>query len=87
MVDQIEAMIQRYPQHAATVRRLEAESASFRAICEDYGDALRALAYWQTTATSSPQKVVEYRQVVAELETEALAVLEAHRATPGRDGP
>jgi hypothetical protein len=75
MGDQIEAMIQRFPQHAATVRRLETQDPSFRAICDDYSEALRALGYWQTTAASSSQKVAEYRQVVAELEAEALAVL------------
>ena len=86
MGDQIEAMIQRFPQHAAAMRRLEAEDPNFRAICDDYGEALRALDYWQTTASSSPQKVVEYRQVVTELEAEALALLDARLAAKERGG-
>jgi hypothetical protein len=79
MVDQIEAMTQRFPQHAAAIRRLEAEDPNFRAICDDYAAALRALVYWQTTAASSPQKVAEYRQVAAELESEALVLLRVRR--------
>jgi hypothetical protein len=48
MGDEIEAMIDRFPQHAATIRRLETQDPSFRAICDDYSEALRALGYWQT---------------------------------------
>ena len=81
-----DALARRLPQHAATIRRLQGRDPNFRAICDDYGEALHALAYWQRAASSSPQKVREYRQVMAELEAEALAILEAfdHNQGVGR---
>jgi hypothetical protein len=77
-VDAIEALIRRFPDRARSIRRLQAKDASFRAICEDYAEGLRALAYWQAADHSSQQKAHEYRRLVEELEDEALAVLEAY---------
>jgi hypothetical protein len=37
------ALVRRFPDRARSIRRLEAEDATFRAICEDYAEALRAL--------------------------------------------
>lgn len=74
--DAIEALVRRFPDHARDVRRLHAEDANFRSICEDYVEGLRALAYWQSPDRSS-QKAEEYRRLVEELEDEALAVLRA----------
>jgi hypothetical protein len=72
-----EALVRRFPDHAQRIRRLEAEDANFRAICEDYDDALRALEYWRAVDQSSRAKAEEYRRLVAELEEEALAALKA----------
>jgi hypothetical protein len=71
----IEALVGRFPDQARSIRRLEAEDATFRAICEDYADALRALAYWQEADQSSRRKSEDYRKLVNELEDEALAAL------------
>jgi hypothetical protein len=71
----IEALVRRFPDYARSIRRLEAEDATFRAICEDYADALRALAYWQEADQSSRRKSEDYRKLVNELEDEALAAL------------
>ena len=76
-VDAITALGRRFPDHARRIRRLQAEDATFRAICEDYAEALRALEYWQAADHSSRTKAEEYRRMVAELEDEALAVLKA----------
>jgi hypothetical protein len=76
MSDEIETLAQRFPQHASTIRRLEARDPSFRAICEDYGEALRALKHWQAAGQAAPGRVAEYRQILMELEAEALAMLE-----------
>lgn len=74
-VPAIEALVRRFPDHAGSIRRLEAEDATFRAICEDYADALRALEYWQAADQSSRRKTGDYRRLVNELEDEALATL------------
>jgi hypothetical protein len=74
-VDAIEALVRRFPDHARSIRRLQADDATFRAICEDYAEALRALAYWQAADRSSQQKAEEYRRLVEELEEEALEAL------------
>jgi hypothetical protein len=70
-----EALVRRFPDHAWNIRRLEAEDANFRAICEDYADALRALGRWQGAGESARRRIEEYRQIVTELEDEALAAL------------
>jgi hypothetical protein len=83
MSDEVEALAGRFPQHAATIRRLQARDPSFRSICDDYGKVLRALKHWQTCAGASDRRVEEYRQMAAELEAEALAILQAFENNQG----
>jgi hypothetical protein len=77
MSDEIEALARRFPQHASTIRRLQVRDPCFRSICDDYGEAQRALKYWEAAGQAAPGRVEEYRQMVKELEAEALAILEA----------
>jgi hypothetical protein len=72
-----DALARRFPDRARSIRRLQAEDATFRAICEDYAEALQALAYWQAPERSCEQRAEEYRRLVEELEEEALAALGA----------
>ena len=74
----IDALVRRFPEHARTIRRLQAEDANFRSICEDYAEGLRALAYWQAAGRSCEQKAEEYRRLVEELEEEALEAVQAY---------
>jgi hypothetical protein len=74
----IDALVRRFPDRARSIRRLQAEDATFRAICEDYAEGLRALAYWQQADRSCVQKAEEYRRLVEEFEEEALAALKAY---------
>lgn len=86
-MDAIEALVRRFPDHARSIRRLQAIDATFRAICEDYAEALRALAYWQAADQSSHRKAEEYRRLVKELEDEAMAALQAAKSRrPDDDG-
>jgi hypothetical protein len=71
----IEVLVRRFPDHARSIRRLEAQDATFRAICEDYADALRALEHWRGAGQSAQQRIEDYRQIVTELEDEVLAAL------------
>ena len=76
-MDPIAVLVRRFPDHARNVWRLQAEDATFRAICEDYGEALRALAHWQVADQSAQKRAEEYGRLVKELEDEALAALKA----------
>jgi hypothetical protein len=64
-------IIRRFSEHEFEVNRRYARDAEFRAICEDYADATRALAYWE----NDPPKAEDYRQLIKELEDEILANL------------
>jgi hypothetical protein len=78
-VDAIAALVRRFSEHACSIRRLAAADATFRAICEDYREALRALAHWQAADQSAQQRAAEYRRLVKELEDEALAAVKAYQ--------
>jgi hypothetical protein len=41
------------------------------------GQCERALMHWQAAGQAAPGRVAEYRQILKELEAEALAILEA----------
>jgi uncharacterized protein YdcH (DUF465 family) len=73
----IETLARRFPQHASTIRRLQARDPSFRSICEDYAEVQHALKHWQAAGQAAPERVAEYRLSMQELEAEALAILEA----------
>ena len=76
----IEALVRRFPDHARSIRRLQVADVTFRAICEDYADALRALEYWHAADQASHGKAEEYRRLIAELEDEALAAVKAYES-------
>ena len=77
MSDEIEALARRFPQHASTIRRLQARDPDFRSICDDYGEAQRALKHWEAAGQAAPGRVEEYREMLKELEAEVLAILQA----------
>jgi hypothetical protein len=77
MVDESDVLASRFPQHASSIRRLQARDPVFRSICDDYGEAQRALEHWETAGQVAPERVAEYRQIVADLEAEALDILQA----------
>jgi hypothetical protein len=77
MGGEIETLARRFPQHASKIRRLRAHDPDFRSICDDYDDARRALKHWQAAGQAAPERVAEYREILTELEAEALAILQA----------
>ena len=77
MSDEIETLARRFPQHVSTICRLQARDPSFRSICDNYGEAQRALKHWEAAGQVAPERVAEYRQILTELEAEALAILQA----------
>jgi len=79
-VDAIEALIGRFPGHAGSIQALQRQDQNFRAICEDYAEALRARQHWQKADHSAHKRAEEYDRFVAELEEEALAALRAYES-------
>ena len=81
---QITALVSRFPRHELAIRRLYTCDATFREICEDYDEALRALRHWQSAASSSDPRIEQYRELVSELESEISNILEgSERSTSG----
>jgi hypothetical protein len=67
----------RFPRHEFAIRRLFVRDPEFRSVCDDYGEVQRALEHWQAAARPVPERVAEYRRMLAELEAEALGMLTA----------
>ena len=82
---EIEAVVTRFPSHELTSRRLHARDETFRAICEDLADAVRALRFWESAGPSSEPRTNQYRELVSELENEIASLLEgSERCASGR---
>lgn len=64
-------IIHRFSEYEFEINRRFARGPEFRAICEDYADATRALAYWE----KDPSKAEDYHQLIKELEDEIFANL------------
>ena len=64
---EIEAVVTRFPRHELAIRRLHARDATFRSICEDYSEALRALRHGQSAASSFDPRIEQYRELVSEI--------------------
>lgn len=63
-------LVKRFPRHELAIRRRYAEDATFRTICQDYSEALRAFRYWQSTGAASGEHLEQYLQLLNDLETE-----------------
>jgi hypothetical protein len=75
--------IHRFPDQADLVRRLIVQDPTIRSICEDYALALATLAAFEARAdAASRPEVVEYRNVIAELESELAKILATQQDRP-----
>ena len=69
-------VLQRFPEHAASIRERFHADPSFREMCSDYAEALEALRRWQ--ASDAPQRaarIEEYRELAKALEIEIVTAL------------
>lgn len=73
----IDLLVSRFPSREFAIRQLYVRDPEFRAVCDDYGEVQRALEHWQAADQAAPERVGEYRQMLEELEAEALAFLNA----------
>ncbi len=72
----IAAVVRRFPGHELAIRRLFQRDATFREICADYDDALRALQHWQSAGGPTDPRAEQYRELVNDLEGEIASLLE-----------
>ena len=63
--------LRRFANRSVQLQREVLLNPDFRTLCEDYGDAVRALERWSnSTQAEVPQRTTEYRRLVKELEQE-----------------
>ncbi len=69
-------LMERFPEHAASIQDSFRDDQSFREMCADYAETLEALQRWQ--AFDGPQRaarISEYREIAEALEIEILTAL------------
>ena len=75
--------VARFPEAAATLRRLVSSDPQFRGICEEYALAQQSLARFEGRADAAERpEIGDYRRLIAELEAEIGGFLQA--AAPRR---
>lgn len=79
--EDLSEVLERFPAHADDIRRLAAESETFRNICEDYALAQAMLARLEAALKTegTADKLLEYRALASELEENIAAVLQVTR--------
>lgn len=81
-------VLDRFPGHAAAIRRLVLGSEPFRSVCEDYVLARDTLDRFRSRADAGERpEVTEYERLVAELEVELLALLDSEAKRHALDDP
>jgi len=69
------------PDRAEQIRLLALSDPKFRAICDDYGEALRAIEFWRRHKGASKNREVEYSVIATELREEVRQYLITHSQT------
>ena len=72
----LEALEKRSPEDAWRARRLAQADERFRAICEDYAEALQAMERWQQADEAREGRAQEFRRIAMELEKELVGYLD-----------
>lgn len=74
-------VLQRFPEHAAAVRRLFRHDETFVSVCEDYALARSALARLEKADGGGKhhREIEDYRNIIADLELEIAGVLQNAR--------
>jgi len=78
-MEEIRSVMACFPQRELDIRRCVIRDASFRAICSDYEEAVRARDHWQKIAREGDiegERIVkDYNNLLSELEEEIVAYL------------
>jgi hypothetical protein len=74
----VERVIERFTDHAASIRERFHDDQSFREMCGDYAETLQALQRWRASNDSQKAaRVEEYEDLARALESEILTALSA----------
>ena len=72
----MERVIERFPEHAASIQARFQGDESFREMCSDYVETLEALQRWQASHHAHrAARIEEYRELAEGLETEIVTAL------------
>jgi hypothetical protein len=72
----VERVIERFSEHAASIRKRFHDDRSFQDMCGDYAETLHALQRWQASADPRrAARVEEYQELANALESEILHAL------------
>ena len=74
-MEQIDDLCRRFPDHARQIRRLSLRDPKFRSICDDYGEASRAIEIHSHRDGSAKDRAEEFRQIAEDLREELLTYL------------
>lgn len=79
------AIVDRFPEHELTIHRLGAHDATFRSICADYNEALRAYRTLAVDPGRGQARLADYQEFLSDLEREiAELIAAAERSQPPR---
>ncbi|MBY3038733.1 hypothetical protein [Rhizobium laguerreae] len=82
MDEGVTAVRRQFPARIKAIDDLSARSEDFREICRDFADAQSALQKWNvSTDPKRNERVVEYRELIAELSKEIEGALD-HASVP-----
>ncbi|MBO9196948.1 hypothetical protein J5277_22810 [Rhizobium sp. 16-449-1b] len=71
-MEELSAIISRFPAQELSIRRLYARAPEFRSLCEDYATARCALERWK----ADERKADDFRRLSEEIELEIQELLE-----------
>lgn len=78
MSERTHHVLEALPQHRHTLCERMLVDQEFRSLCEDYGEAVEAVRYWEQSRHQHREaRSEEFRDLVVELEREILAELGA----------
>lgn len=76
MAHRINRILGRFAELKSEVQEIALRDARFRGLCEDYEAAAEALEFWtHSPDPRGPQMISEYRDLMAELESEIFGQL------------
>jgi len=77
----LRCLLGRFPDYWAAIKALSAQQHAFMDLADEYAAARAAREHWSgSIRPDAPRQADEYRQIVAELENEALLALQRFQA-------
>ena len=73
----LSTVLEKFPEHQETIKRLFRVNESFQTLCEDYRQCSKALRYWSHSASEeAPARREEYGDLLQDLSEEILQTLD-----------